>query len=89
MLLALDTVDEIVTSLRETMSQQSYHGLVFFGGNGGLERFALDCRSGAPPFPVVTIDPVAGPDSAEQIASDAASFVAAIGLEYRIGPRDA
>jgi len=52
-----------------------------FGSNGGLELIALDLRSGQP-FPVVMIDPIAGEDSAVEIASNTRQFVAAIGLEY-------
>jgi hypothetical protein len=51
-----------------------------FAGNGGLETIAFDLRIG-PPWPIVMIDPIAGSDSAEQIAPDIASFINAIGLE--------
>jgi hypothetical protein len=27
--------------------------VIFFGGNGGLERIALDCRAGLEPWPIV------------------------------------
>ncbi len=51
-----------------------------FAGNGGLESIAFDLRNG-PPFPVVMIDPIAGPESAEQIAPDIVAFIEAIGIE--------
>jgi hypothetical protein len=27
--------------------------VIFFGGDGGLERIALDCRAGLEPWPIV------------------------------------
>lgn len=53
---------------------------LFFGSNGGLELLAFDLRS-EPPWPIVTIDPIAGPESAEEIAPDMETFIEAIGLE--------
>jgi hypothetical protein len=50
-----------------------------FAGNGGLECIAFDLRTG-PPLPVVMIDPVAGPESAKQIAPDFETFIQAIGI---------
>ena len=82
-LFVLDSVAEIVDGFHNRFLTEEFPGLVFFGGNGGLERLALDLRSAVPPFPVVMIDPIAGLESAEQIAPDFLVFVAAIGLEYR------
>ena len=78
MLLVLDPVRRIIAGLDE---DEEYSGLVFIGGNGGLERIALDFRVGEP-YPIVTIDPVAGLESAVMIATDADEFVQAIGLMY-------
>ena len=78
----LDSVAEILDSLNDRFLTEQFPGFVFFGGNGGLERFALDLNSAVPPFPVVMIDPIAGPESAMQIAPDFSVFVEAIGLEY-------
>ena len=47
---------------------------------GGVEYLAFDLRVG-PPWPVVMIDKVAGPETTEQIAPDMATFIQAIGLE--------
>jgi len=77
----LDPVELIVDSFHDPELVEQFAGFCFFGGNGGLERIALDCRSG-PPFPVVMIDPIAGPDSAEAIAPDVDAFIAAIGYPY-------
>jgi hypothetical protein len=88
-LFMLDSVSEIVRGFDDTFLREEFPGFLFFGGNGGLERIALDIRSGNPPFPVVMIDPIAGPESAEQIAPDFSSFADAIGLEYQDGGEDA
>ncbi len=82
LLLLLDRVEEIVAGFSDPFLIEHFPGFTFIGGNGGLERIALDCRSGRPPFPVVMINPIAGPESAEVIAPDVAAFVAAIGQEY-------
>ena len=81
-LFILNSVDAIIADLGEPLLTENFVGFVFFGGNGGLKQIALDCRRRVPPFPVVMIDPIAGPESAEQIAPDADSFVSAIGLTY-------
>ena len=77
----LDPVELIVDSFDDAELVEQFAGFFFFGGNGGLERIALDCRNG-PPFPVVMIDPIAGPGSAEAIAPDLDAFIAAIGHAY-------
>lgn len=82
LLFMLDPVSEIVGGLQDEYLQDRFAGFIFFGGNGGLERLALDIRSGSPPWPVVMIDPIAGPASAEEIAVDFASFIDAIGHEF-------
>jgi len=87
-LLVLDSVDDIIASLNDAFLRDQFSGIFFFGGNGGIERIALDCRQVQEPFPVVMIDPIAGPDSAEQIAPDAAAFVMSIGLKYTDGELD-
>lgn len=78
----LDPVEEIIRSLLDPGDRESYPGFVFVGGNGGLERIALDCRAGAEPWPVVMVDPVAGPGSAEPVAPGFEAFANAIGLEF-------
>jgi hypothetical protein len=45
-LLMLDDIADIVAGLRDPFLLENFPGFVFFGGNGGLERLALDCRSG-------------------------------------------
>jgi len=87
-LLVLDSVDEIISGLGDAFLRGQFSGYFFFGGNGGIERIALDCRQNQEPFPVVIIDPIAGPDSAEQIAPDATVFVMSIGLKYTDGEQD-
>jgi hypothetical protein len=53
---------------------------MFFGSNGGLESIAFDLRVG-PPWPIVMIDQIAGPESAKEIAPNIEAFIEAIGIE--------
>jgi hypothetical protein len=62
--------------------REEFSNFVFFGSNGGLELIAFDLRPG-PPWPIVMIDPIAGLESAEQIAPDMMTFIEAIGLESK------
>lgn len=56
-------------------------GYIFFASNGGLETIAFDTR-GPKPWPIVMIDPIAGPESAVVISPSFASFVEAIGVPF-------
>jgi hypothetical protein len=76
----LDPVEEIIRALWEPLDPAQYEGFVFVGGSGGMELIALDCRGSAEPWPVVSIDPIAGLESAARIAPDFRSFVEALGL---------
>ena len=60
---------------------KEFPDLMFFGSNGGMESIAFDLHVGLPPWPIVTVDEIAGVSSAERIASDMAEFVEAIGIE--------
>jgi hypothetical protein len=80
-LFMLSSVEEIIAGLRDPFLKDNFPGFVFFGDNGSLESIPLDCRHGQP-FPIVMIDAIAGPDSADRIASDFAAFLASIGLTY-------
>ena len=71
--------------LQERPFDDLHDQFFIFGSNGGLELVALDLRAGHP-FPVVMIDPLAGEDSAVEIAPNMRQFVEAIGLEY-VGER--
>jgi hypothetical protein len=75
---ALDDVDAIISSLQDSQTRALYPGMVFVGGNGGLERIAFDTRGPEPPWPIVMMDPVAGNESAVTIARDFAEFVDAV-----------
>ena len=59
---------------------EQFPTFMFFGSNGGLESIAFDLRVG-PPWPIVMIDQIAGPESAEEIAPHMAAFIEAIGIE--------
>ena len=73
----LDPAEDVISRLT---GQPTFDGYLIFGGNGGNEYLAFDTRAGAP-WPVVTIDMVAGPASAKQVANDFNSFVDLIGIE--------
>lgn len=83
LIFVLDDVDTVIGGLHDPFLAENFPGFLFFGGNGGLERIALDLRGGNPPWPIVMIDPIAGPSSAEQIAPDMRTFLHAVGLESR------
>jgi SMI1/KNR4 family protein SUKH-1 len=67
--LVLDPVREVISRIsNRNYGQPEFDGFLIFGGNGGGEYLAFDTRQGTP-WPVVSIDMVAGRDSAEQVAS--------------------
>ncbi len=72
------TVVETINSANH--GQVDLHGFLIFGSNGGGEYLAFDTRNGTP-WPVVTIDMVAGGESAEVIAPDFGAFYDQIGIE--------
>lgn len=76
----LDTVDEIIDAINNPIYQEEFANFLFFGGNGGLELIALDLRK-PKPFPVVMIDPIAGKESAIEIAVNMTEFIKAIGAQ--------
>lgn len=79
--LCLDPAHKVIARLANgNYGQSGFNGFLIFGGNGGGEYLALDMRRGAP-WPVVTIDMVAGPASAEIVATDFDRFIDLIGVE--------
>jgi hypothetical protein len=81
LLFVLFDVDEALRTWSDSFYREEFTDFLFFGGNGGLEQIAFDLRRGEP-YPIVMIDPIAGSESAEEIAPDMARFIEAIGLEY-------
>ena len=79
LLFGLDSADEAVEYNESEFRREQFPDFWFFGGNGGLERIAFDLRAG-PPWRIVMIDPIAGPESAEIIAPDMATFIGMIGI---------
>jgi len=59
---------------------EQFPTFMFFGSNGGLESIAFDLRVG-PPWPIVMVDQVAGPESAKEIAPNIGAFIESIGIE--------
>ncbi len=76
----LDRIEEAIATLTREFECSEFPGLLFFGGNGGLERLALDYRNSTSPQ-VVMVDPIAGIESVEVIANSVGELFAAVG-EY-------
>lgn len=79
LLLALHSIDESVEYNENEFRTQHFPDFWFIGGNGSMEQIAFDLRSD-PPYPIVMIDPIAGRESAVQIADSIADFIPKIGL---------
>jgi hypothetical protein len=77
----LNTVDEIIDLVDDEFYREEFADFLFFGGNGGIEMFALNLRKPIP-FSVVAIDPIGGSESAIEIAANMTEFIKAIGFEY-------
>lgn len=79
--LCLDAAGAVAETIEgENQGQTDLRGFLIIGSNGGGEYIAFDTRSGTP-WPVVTIDMVAGGGSAEIIAPDFDTFYDRIGVE--------
>lgn len=79
--LVLDPVQEVIARIDcRNYGQADFDGFLIFGGNGGGEYLAFDTHQ-TTPWPVVSIDMVAGRDSAEEVAPDFDSFINLIGVE--------
>jgi len=81
LLFVLFDVDEVLKTWSDSFYREEFPHFLFFGGNGGLEQIAFDLKRGEP-YPIVMIDPIAGLESAMEIAPNMAHFIEAIGLEY-------
>ncbi|HEY0311582.1 MAG TPA: SMI1/KNR4 family protein [Allosphingosinicella sp.] len=81
--LCLDSAEEVMARLASgNYGQSDLDGFLIFGGNGGGEYLAFDVRQGEQ-WPVVTIDMVAGPSSAEIVAPDFERFLDLIDVDRR------
>lgn len=79
--LCLDTAGTVAETIEgKNHRQADLQGFLIIGGNGSGEYIAFDTRNGAP-WPIVTIDMVAGGGSAETIAPDFDTFYDRIGVE--------
>jgi hypothetical protein len=79
--LCLDPAREVIARLADgSHGQPEFDGFLIFGGDGGGEYLAFDMQHGTP-WPVVSVDMVAGRTSAEIIAPDFGRFIDLIGLE--------
>lgn len=77
----LDEVQEIINLRKNEFYKNEFPNYLFFGGNGGLEMIAFDLRK--MPYAIVMIDPIAGEESAIEIAPNITEFIKAIGSEYK------
>ncbi|MGC5799367.1 SMI1/KNR4 family protein [Sphingomonas sp. NFX23] len=79
--LCLDPATTVADAIEsENNGQADLQGFLIFGSNGGGEYIAFDTRD-VSPWPVVTIDMVAGGSSAKAIAPDFDAFLDQIGVE--------
>ncbi|HET9336653.1 MAG TPA: SMI1/KNR4 family protein [Sphingomicrobium sp.] len=79
--LCLDPIPQVIEGIQTgNFGQNEFAGFIVFGGNGGGEYLAFDTR-GNEPWPVVYIDMVAGPDSAEMVTPTFDAFIELIGRE--------
>lgn len=72
-------VESVITRANDDFYKTEYPGILFFGGNGGLESIGFDMRA-AQPWPIVAIDCIAGLDSLIIISENIADFIEAIGV---------
>ena len=77
----LDNTQEIIGLQKDEFYKNEFPNYLFFGGNGGLEMIAFDLRK--KPYSIVMIDPIAGEESAIEIAPNITEFIKAIGFEYK------
>jgi hypothetical protein len=77
----LDDAATVLSGLAEAWRRDWLDaGFFVIGGNGGGELLAFDLRASAEP-PIVTIDMVAGAESANEVAPTVDAFVAMLGCE--------
>jgi hypothetical protein len=74
----LSPIHEVIELLNDAHYREVFPNHLFFGGDGGLEQVAFDL-SRPEPYPVVTLDPIDGPESVIEVAPDIATFIKALG----------
>lgn len=74
----LDSTTQVLDEV--WMRDNGLEGLFAFGGTGGGELVALDMRAGQAPWPVVSVDMIAGLSSLCLIATDFDAFLELIGI---------
>lgn len=72
-------VESVITNASDDFYKTEFPGILFFGGNGGLESIGFDMRV-KQPWPIVAIDSIAGLDSLETISENIGDFIEAIGV---------
>lgn len=76
----IDPAEEAALALEDRRHAEFFPGFIIIGSNGGGEYVALDVR-GSSPWPVIMIDMVAGPESAQVIAPHFEAFMDLVGVE--------
>jgi hypothetical protein len=72
-------VEWTITLASDDFYKTEFPGILFFGGNGGLESIGFDMRA-KQPWPIVAIDCIAGLDSLDIISENIGDFIEAIGV---------
>jgi len=75
----LHSTAEISEAAGDEFYREQFPDFFFFGSNGSLELIAVDSAF----LSVVALDPIAGKDSAVEIAPSLDAFINAIGIEYK------
>ena len=72
-------VESVITRASDDFYKTEFPGILFFGGNGGLESIGIDMRA-EQPWPIVAIDCIAALDSLVIISAKMGDFIEAIGV---------
>lgn len=81
LIFCLDKIQEIISLINDEFYQSQFPNFLFFGGNGNIEMIAFDLRKQH--YSIAMIDPIAGEESAIEIAPNITEFINAIGFEYK------
>ncbi len=73
-------LDPATTTAKAIRDGGYFEGFIVFASSGGGELLAFDIR-GAAPWPIIAIDMVAGPETAEPVADDFDTLLDLIGRE--------
>jgi hypothetical protein len=72
-------IESVLTQAADDFYKTEFPGILFFGGNGGLESIGFDMRA-KQPWPILAVDCIAGLESLETISKNIGDFIKAIGV---------